>query len=295
MDHRICFSFMAMLFKHWPRLDLFLFTIMCWIRNPSSYDNMGLSWQLGAKIAASNLRRYALLRSQINMCAHNLHDSELCPNSTCRKLNWHCSHISMNLFCVAPDKKLDTRLHCDLFLLRSQNWWCDCMFDTSLTMVSARIAPIFVPHRQTSPLYFRCFPAANSFIFGTRAGRSAERRFISQRDNDFILQSISLCWVLRRARERIGWRRRPSSRFCMDCAPVIYSGTISARPRLRISRLHSPQMVLPGDNSHSRRGMRLECAQRGECVSGVITSSLDGVNGARNAAAGSSARPPAAS
>jgi hypothetical protein len=162
---------------------------------------------------------------------------------------------------------------------------------------------LFHTGRRLPFIFSAPFPAANSFIFGTRAGRNApppththtERRFISQRDNDFILESISLS---------LNWVATASSRFCLDCAapPVIYSGTISAlsEKRIRESRARSSYFVhnspQPADVIHTQRGMRLECAQRGECVSGVITSSLDGVNGARNAApAAPPVRPPPAS
>lgn len=142
-------------------------------------------------------------------------------------------------------------------------------------MVSARIGPLCSSPADVSLLYYRRrrFPAHIhlSLVQEPGGGGTRETRFISQRDNDFILESISYslggCGLLtgERDRERIG-RRRPSSRFCLDCAPVIYSGTISTRPpvclkRIRDSRLHSPQLLrLPGDNSHGRRGMRLECA-----------------------------------
>jgi hypothetical protein len=196
--------------------------------------------------------------------------------------------------------KLDMRGR-DLFLQRAQNWWSDCMFDTSLTMVSARIAPLCSTPADVSPLFSARFPAANSFIFGTRTGRNAPPPSERERDALFRCEtmilfsnpSLSHC---KRERERIGRRQRPSSRFCLDCATVIYSGTISAlsEKRIRESRARLLSFTIHRRccwrtawykfTQRTERGMRLECAQRGECVSGVITSSLDGVNGARNAA-----------
>ena len=138
------------------------------------------------------------------------------------------------LFSAAPDKKLDMRGR-DLFLQRPQNWWSDCMFDTSLTMVSARIAPLCSTPADVSPLYFRRRSPPQIHLSlvqepgGTLLRRHThrERRFISQRDNDFILESISLT---------LNWVATASSRFCLDCAapPVIYSGTISALSEKRI-------------------------------------------------------------